>query len=384
MTPLGVYIHVPFCMTRCRYCDFYRVGDEPVRRAQFFEALETEIRTCAMWEGRPVTSVYFGGGTPSRSEPEELAQALEALRQAACLVSGCEITLEANPSDVNLRRARAWRELGFDRISLGIQSFEDRELELLGRRHRAAGAIAAVETLRAAGFANVSLDLMVGIPAQTMASFRRSVEQAVALEPEHVSAYFLEVHPNTEFDLLLRTRPGLFAKDESLRRRYLLLREEMRRAGYDHYEISNFARPGRKSRHNLLYWKGGDWIGLGPAAHSALGCRRFAHARDLVQYLRDPLAVEELPADREEERVFLGLRLAEGVSAADLARGGWLLTSVEQWARARPMWAVWDGSSLRLNPEGWLVANTLLAELLALRGGDHPTRFQGDVLTARG
>lgn len=368
MKRLGVYIHVPFCATRCRYCDFYRVGDEATRRARFFSALKTEIREREEWRGYTVQTVYFGGGTPSRAELQELAETLEELRKAVSLAPDCEITLEANPSDVDPSRAEGWRQLGIERVSLGVQSFVERELALLGRRHRAAEAYAAVETLRAAGFQNLNLDLMIGIPAQTGASFRSSVEEALRLEPEHLSAYLLEVHRNTEFDVWLRTRPRLFAGEEAVRRRYLWLRQAMLEAGYEHYEISNFARKGRRSRHNLTYWTGGDWIGLGPAAHSAVGKRRFAHPSDLRRYLENPIAVEELPADREEERIFLGLRLKEGVSAQALEEAGWELQKVSRWAEARSRWVSWNGERLSLEVEGWLVMNFLLGELLSRRG----------------
>lgn len=372
MNRLGVYIHVPFCSTRCRYCDFYRIGDEPSRREHFFRALLSEIQSRAEWRGGFVSSVYLGGGTPSRAEPEQIERTLAALRAAVAIAPDAEVTLEANPSDVEESKAVAWRQAGVNRVSLGIQSFVDRELRLLGRRHGPGGALEAVRTLRRIGFDNLSLDLMLGIPAQTTASFRKSLEGVLALGPEHVSAYLLEVHQGTEFDGLRRERPGLFAGEDALERRYWLLHEALSEAGYEHYEISNFSLPGRRSRHNLLYWTGGDWIGLGPAAHSAIGSRRFRHPPDLKTYLVDPVGVEELPCDRLEERVVLGLRLAEGVSRATLEAAGFGARGVESWAGSRREWVRWDGRSLRLKPEGWLVSNVLLAELLELRAQPGP------------
>jgi oxygen-independent coproporphyrinogen-3 oxidase len=362
---LGVYLHVPFCRTRCRYCDFYRVGENRERMTEFRRALATEIEGWRELHGRTVESIYFGGGTPSLLEPDELAELVAALARRFRLTSDVEITAEANPSDLGPERLRALRAAGINRLSIGVQSFVDRELSLLGRRHDAAHAESVVGQAAEAGFARLSIDLMVGIPGQTDGSFATSLERAVALAPEHLSLYLLEVHPGSEIDFLRRERPRLFAGEEAARRRYLRMRERLRGAGYEHYEISNFARPGAECRHNLRYWRCRDWLGLGPSAHSFVDGRRFRHPADLRGWLADPMAVEEVAAEPAVERVFLGLRLAEGIEESWIEAAGIARTAVgERLARLHPFFER-HGGRLRLTPEGYLVSNAVLAELLS-------------------
>jgi oxygen-independent coproporphyrinogen-3 oxidase len=363
--PLGLYVHVPFCRTRCRYCDFYRVGEHRGRMDRFLAALALEIDGWSELHGRSVASVFLGGGTPSLLEPAEIAALLERLAARFRFEPGVEITAEANPSDLAPEKLAGLRAAGVGRLSVGVQSFVDRELRLLGRRHDAARAVEAIAGARRAGFENLSIDLMVGIPGQTDGSFARSLGRAVQLAPDHLSLYLLEVHPGSEIDGLRRRRPRLFAGEEAQRRRYLRLRERLLAAGYLQYEISNFARPGRECRHNLGYWRCGDWLGLGPAAHSSLGGRRFRHRPDLEAWIADPLAVEELESDPAAERVFLGLRLAEGIDPDLLTAAG---IPADEAARRLARLAPFierTGDRLRLTPEGILVSNPVLAELLA-------------------
>jgi oxygen-independent coproporphyrinogen-3 oxidase len=362
--PLGLYVHVPFCRTRCRYCDFYRVGENRPRMDRFVAALAAEIDGWRELHGRAVASVFLGGGTPSLLEPEEIAAIVERLARRFDLAAGVEITAEANPSDLDASKLRELRAAGINRLSLGVQSFVDRELALLGRRHDAARAARVVEEARAAGFENLSLDLMVGIPAQTDGSFVASLDRAVALAPDHVSLYLLEVHAGSEIDHLRRERPRLFAGEEALRRRYLRMRERLAAAGYAQYEISNFARPGRECRHNLGYWRCDDWLGLGPAAHSHVDGRRFRHLPDLDAWLADPLAVEPLPIEPAAERVFLGLRLAEGIETAWLGEAGLATDEIDRRLAKLAPFLDREGERVRLNADGYLVSNAVLAELL--------------------
>jgi oxygen-independent coproporphyrinogen-3 oxidase len=361
---LGLYLHVPFCRTRCRYCDFYRVGENRPRMDRFVAALARELAGWREFAGRRVETVFFGGGTPSLLEPAELGALLGRIARHFELAPDAEVTAEANPSDLDPTRLAGLRAAGIGRLSIGVQSFVDRELVLLGRRHDAARAARVVEEARSAGFDNLSLDLMIGIPGQTDGSFARSLERAIELAPDHLSAYLLEVHAGSEIDFLRRERPGLFAGEEGERRRYLAMRERLLAAGYRHYEISNFARPGFECRHNLRYWRCQDWLGLGPAAHSFVDGRRFRHRPDLEAWLADPLAVEELPTDIAQERVFLGLRLEEGIEEGLLAAVG--VPSAEadrRLARLAPFVERRDGR-LRLTPEGYVLSNPVLAELL--------------------
>jgi len=361
---LGVYVHVPFCRTRCRYCDFYRVGENRGRMDRFVAALEREIEDWTELAGRRVETIFFGGGTPSLLEPAEIGAILNRLRERFEVAGDVEVTAEANPSDLTDERLAGLREAGVDRLSIGVQSFSDRELGLLGRRHSAGDAGRVVRSARAAGFENLSIDLMIGIPAQTDGSFATSLARAVELGPDHLSLYLLEVHPGSEIDGLRRTRPKLFAGEEPQRRRYLAMHSRLTAAGFRHYEISNFARPGFECRHNLRYWRCRPWLGLGPAAHSFVDGRRFRHLPDLEAWLADPLAIEEIPADPAAERVFLGLRLEEGIDPALLEAAG---VSPEETARRLARLADFvelaDGR-LRLTPEGRLLSNPVLAELL--------------------
>jgi oxygen-independent coproporphyrinogen-3 oxidase len=374
LAALGLYVHIPFCRTRCRYCDFYRVGEAPERRSRFLAALETEIEDRREHHGRSAESVFLGGGTPSLLSPEQAARLLATLERFFPFAPDVEITMEANPSDLTPERLEGYRAAGVNRLSLGVQSLNDRELTLLGRRHDAAAAARVVGLARGAGFDNVSLDLMLAIPGQTRASFRRTVERALALEPDHLSAYLLEIHPGSEIDGLLRERPRLFPGVEAQRRAYSELADRAVAAGLAQYEISNFARPGRESRHNLRYWRLRDTLGFGPSAHSFVAPERWRNPPDLVGYLADPLTVERLASAPLEEELFLGLRLTEGLSVARLSallgrRADELRPTFERLAP----WLDLVGDRLRLNREGFLLSNEVLAELLS----EGPTRTAG-------
>jgi oxygen-independent coproporphyrinogen-3 oxidase len=364
---IGIYLHVPFCRTKCRYCDFYRVGENGPRQASFLDALHREIDGWSAHHGRAVDTVFFGGGTPSLLTAEQIAHVIDHLGQRFAVAADAEITAESNPSDLSPERLGAYRAAGLNRLSLGVQSLSDRELRLLGRRHDAERARDCVRWAREAGFDNLSLDLMLAIPGQTEASFARTLEGAIALEPDHLSLYLLEVHAQSEMDFLRRERPRLFPGEEAQRRRYLRAADRLTEVGFSHYEISNFCRPGRESRHNLKYWRCDDFLGLGPAAHTCMDARRFRHPPDLEAYLRDPCEVESMPCDLESERVFLGLRLSEGVAESEVARAA-RLSGADfdgELDRLAPF-LVRAGGRVRLTQEGRLVSNAVLSELLAL------------------
>lgn len=365
---LGLYLHIPFCRTRCRYCDFYRVGDNPAKMSLFLAALEREIAGADLLAGSTVDSIFFGGGTPSLLTADQVERVLSVLRGRFDIAAQCEISLEANPSDLSPERLADLRRRGVNRLSLGVQSLSDRELALLGRRHDAAHAAQCVGWARRAGFTNVSLDLMLGIPGQTAAGFRRTVDEVIGLGTDHVSVYLLEVHAGSEIDGLRRLRPGLFPSEEVQCRRYEWLTERLPAAGLEQYEISNFARPGARCRHNLKYWRRQPFLGFGPSAHSCVGTRRWRRPADLVRYLADPLAVEEEATDAREEEIFLGLRLAEGLDLEVLAA---LLCLEPRLVRHRvgglaPYLEVVE-NRVRFSVRGFLVSNAVLAELLEWR-----------------
>lgn len=361
---LGIYVHVPFCRTRCRYCDFYRVGEHRGRMDRFVAALEQEIEGWTELHGRTVETLFFGGGTPSLLEPHELGAIVDRLATRFRFAPDAEITAEANPSDLDATKLAGLRAAGLTRLSIGVQSFVDRELTLLGRRHDAARIAEVVAEARHAGFDNLSLDLMIGIPAQTDGSFAASVARAIELAPEHLSLYLLEVHANSEIDGLKRKRPRLFAGEEAQRRRYLRMKQMLETAGWPQYEISNFARPGRECRHNLRYWRCDDWLGLGPAAHSFVDGRRFRHLPDLERWIETPNAIEELPCEPGVERVMLGLRLAEGVEESALGELPLAAGELERRLSKLAPFLLRESGRIRLREEAFLVSNAVLAELI--------------------
>lgn len=363
---LGLYVHIPFCRTRCRYCDFYRVGENAAKMSLFIAALEREIAAAEPRPGFRVDSVFFGGGTPSLLTANQVGLILALLRQRYDFATDCEVSLEANPSDLSVERLSGLRQSGVNRLSLGVQSLCDRELGLLGRRHDSRRAEDCVRWARAAGLGNISIDLMLGIPGQTDASFRRTVERALELETDHVSVYLLEVHPGSEIDGLRRTRPGLFPSEDTQCRRYEWLATRLPEAGLGQYEISNFARPGAECMHNLKYWRRRAFLGFGPSAHSCVGSRRWRRPPDLKAYLVDPCALEEQPSDPTEETIFLGLRLAEGLARNTLAELLGLEPS-EVGRRVESLSPLLNesGGRVRFSVRGFLVSNAVLAELLS-------------------
>jgi len=361
---LGLYLHVPFCRTKCRYCDFYRVGENRLKIDLFLAALHREIDGWRALHGRTVETIFLGGGTPSLLSGLEIGTALEHLGKVFALAPEVEITIEANPSDLDPPRLRDLRAAGVNRLSIGVQSFSDRELTLVGRRHDAARAERVVGEARLAGFGNLSIDLMLAIPGQTEASFRRSLDKAIALATDHLSLYLLEVHESSEMDFLRRERPGLFPGEEAERRRYLAMHERLVAAGFEHYEISNFARPGKQGRHNLRYWHLEPWLGLGPAAHSFVDGVRFQHPADLGAWLADPMAVIHLEHDLAQERAMLGLRLEEGIDIETLrAASGASAGELGGRLRRLERFVVESGGRVRLTTEGRVVSNPVLAEL---------------------
>ncbi len=361
---LGLYVHVPFCRTRCRYCDFYRVGENRLKIGLFLAALHREIDGWTTLHGREVETVFLGGGTPSLLSAADVGGVLRHIAAVFPVRADAEVTVEANPSDLDLPTLAALREAGVNRLSIGVQSLSDRELRLIGRRHDAARAERVVREARQAGFENLSIDLMLAIPGQTEASFRRSLERAVELATDHLSLYLLEVHASSEMDFLRRERPGLFPGEEAERRRYFRMHERLLAAGYEHYEISNFARPGRQSRHNLRYWHLEPWLGFGPAAHSFVDGRRFLHPADLGAWLADPMAIEPLESDMALEKAMLGLRLEEGIDVATLlAASSATASALAERLHRLERFVGESGGRVRLTTEGRVVSNPVLTEL---------------------
>lgn len=370
-SPIGIYIHVPFCASKCGYCDFYsRVRQD--QKAGYLKAIQQEIRSYA-GRGIQADSVFFGGGTPSILTPNEIGEILGAIRESFALQPDSELTMEANPDTVDLEYLKAVYALGINRLSYGVQSAVERELSALGRKHTFPRAVQAVEEAREAGFLNLSLDLMLGIPYQTEGSLRETLGAILALRPEHLSCYLLKIEPGTPF--AKRHAEKDCPSDDEAADFYLLTCQTLREAGYSHYEISNFARPGCESRHNLKYWRDTPYLGFGPAAHSCFGGRRFYNPSDLALYIEKDGQIAETEEDGScggyTERLMLGLRLAEGVSLAEIASLDPTFTPEEQEAfrsRCAPyikagLMAETDGR-IAITEKGMLVSNGLLAEIL--------------------
>ena len=358
----GIYLHLPVCASKCPYCDFYSLPAHPAQMDRYLTALLKEIDSVPA--GTSADTVYFGGGTPILVGTGRLSAVLDRLRERFALSPDAEITLEANPFSFPEREYEALLALGFDRLSFGVQSTRENELNLLGRKQGPRLIRTALTRAKAAGFRNLSADLMLGIPEQTVDSLKESVDTLAAFDLQHLSAYLLKIEEGTPF-----AAANLDLADEDGQAElYLAAVELFEQAGYRQYEISNFARPGFESRHNVKYWTGEDYYGFGPAAHSFVGGVRFAHPRDLDGYIalsgNDRFVTDPAP-DPLEERILLGLRLTKGIdlaepllaphrdalasAAAPLVRGGLLRQ---------------EGSTLACTPRGFLVSNAVIVKLL--------------------
>lgn len=316
----GLYLHIPFCSVICPYCDFAVLTGGPERRERFTEHL---IREIEMWSPglepfRGMDTVYFGGGTPSALSPEQLGRIIESLPVS----DDAWIFLEANPEDVTPTSLQAWRDLGVRTLSLGIQSFDAEPLAFLGRRHSSEQARRSVELAREAGFHTVALDLIFGLPGQTAEDWRRTLETAVALQPDHISCYQLTIHEGTPFGFRLKRGKMTEAPEETQAELFLLTHSFLRDAGWPGYEVSNFARsPEHQSRHNRKYWDHTPYLGVGPSAHSFDGRRRWWNERKIKPYEARIDSGERPIADSEElktgdlalEAVMLGIRTVAGI-----------------------------------------------------------------------
>ena len=327
----GLYIHIPFCASRCIYCGFYSTTRLDLRQ-QYVDALIrelVEVGQSKMSKDDSISTVYFGGGTPSQLTIPQLHQLFDAIYIYNKVESGAEVTIEMNPDDVSVPYADTLRQLGINRVSMGAQTFDDERLRWLNRRHTVAQVGQAVTILRAAGIRNISIDLMYGFPDETIDDFVRDIDEAIKLDVEHISAYCLMIEEGTELYRRYgdkRVREYDDSKEETERKMYELLIDKLTAAGYEHYEISNFARPGFRSRHNSSYWTGVPYIGLGAAAHSFDGHLRSWNVSDIQQYIAAVNRDERLNEEEElsatdfyNERVMLGLRTCEGVDLSALS-----------------------------------------------------------------
>jgi len=365
--PGGIYVHLPYCASRCGYCAFV-VTTDTSSRSRYLKAVEREIDLVADEVGRArFDSIYLGGGTPSLLAPKEIGSLLDRLRASFEVDTGAEITLEANPEDVTPESRDGWVAAGVTRVSVGVQSFEDRELEAVGRRHDASRAWQALEALVSSGL-SVSGDLILGLPEQTAASFRRSVAALGESGPNHVSVYLLETEKSKALEEDRRARPERYLSDDEQAELWLEMGETLAGRGFAHYEISNWARPGNEARHNVKYWTRTPTLGLGVSAHELWNGRRRANVSALPFYLERltrgdrPTALDRLLDEQDvaAERVVLGLRLSEGVAREEIEH--WIDRRGDQ--RLREDYSAWSEQGL-LSAEGGRVAFTELGYLLS-------------------
>lgn len=369
MANLGIYIHVPFCESKCGYCDFYSAPAQEGQREAYTDAVIRFLKALP-FSADTADTVYFGGGTPTLLDSEQLIRILDAVNDRYPLTKDAEITLEANPARDLKQPLTKLHKAGFNRLSMGAQSFDDSCLSTLGRRHNSEQIPLAVLDARQAGFENISLDLMLGIPNQNLDSLDRAIDGCVALDIPHLSAYLLKIEPGTPFDC-----PSIrkqCADDEVQSDFYLHLINRLTEAGYQQYEISNFAKNGLVSRHNVKYWRCEEYLGIGPAAHSYFDGKRFFLPRDLNSFLTgcdfpERLFVADGTGGDFEEKLMLGLRLAHGINLPALCRDYGrqidpLMVKLNPLIDHRLV--NWDGTTLSLTPNGMLLSNQIIGSLL--------------------
>ncbi|MGN0963740.1 MAG: radical SAM family heme chaperone HemW [Dysosmobacter sp.] len=384
--PLGIYVHVPFCKSKCVYCDFYSLPHAEERMDAYVKAVTAHLlETAPRAERHWVDTIYFGGGTPSYLGAKRLREILSVILKKYDVDKHAEITLEANPDSAqDWRELRTLRKAGFNRVSLGMQSADDGELAEIGRVHTAAQVRTAVDAVRKAKIENLSLDLIYGLPHQTMERWQANLEAAVALAPQHLSCYGLKVEKGTPLHAQ-RDSAGL-PGDDAQADMYLSTVETLRHYGFFQYEISNFARPGFESRHNLKYWTLQEYAGFGPGAHSDFGGVRYAYERDLDTYIRGVLEGTPMlseneripPLDRDTEYLMLGLRTVRGIAPKTFEnryrrRFDCLLPFLEECRKAGYAVREEDGS-WHLTPGGFLVSNQIIGGVLDALAADKQRR----------
>jgi len=373
MPDFGVYLHVPFCLSKCPYCDFCSFpGSSDDERERYVGALIREIGE-RDFPPRKATSVFFGGGTPTLLSAAQFDALLSMIAARFPLSEDAEITFEMNPATADRKKLRALRSIGFNRVSIGCQSTSDDELSALGRAHAAEEIFEAYEDALAAGFSNINLDLMYGIPRQTVGSFVETLKTVISMCPDHVSAYGLILEEGTPF--YARRKELQLPGEDAEADMYALASSTLREAGYRHYEISNYARPGFECRHNLLYWRQGEYAAYGLSASSHIGGVRRTNTRSLARYLAAPTSATEEEtviegADAAYEYIMLALRLSEGIDEAYYRRR-FGRSFRESYADRLAPWfmrglLVSDGKRTALTDEGLYLQSALLRELLPL------------------
>lgn len=323
MKPLSLYIHIPFCHKKCNYCDFLSFDDQLSKLPSYLDTLEAEIKHYGkLYQEREVANIFFGGGTPSLLSQEQLGALMKAIRSTYNLPEGVEITMECNPGTLDREKIYGYKTAGINRISMGLQASQTDTLERLGRIHTYDVFEENFSLLREAGFENINVDLMMGLPQQTLEEWEETLDRVLDLNPEHISAYGLSIEEGTPFGDAYGLGRLILPDEDSERMMYAITGEKLAARGYEHYEISNYAKPGFECRHNKVYWQRGDYLGLGLGASGFVDGVRTVNISDLDGYIQklaaqDTIIVERQPVTEKaamEEYCFLGLRLMEGIS----------------------------------------------------------------------
>lgn len=362
--PRALYIHIPFCIRKCLYCDFVSIPFDRTIAERYLFALDAEL---GMRESGTLDTLYIGGGTPTIITPEMTKQLFQSIRTNFAIAPSAEVTVEANPGTVNPCRLKLLRDCGVNRISLGVQSLNNIELKTLGRAHTSDEAVSAVEIIKGAGFENFSIDLMYGIPGQTLQDWMNTVQEAISLGPRHISAYELTPEPDTPIFNALAEGSIALPDEDTVIEMFDRADDAFEKAGLRHYEISNYALAGFECRHNLNYWQRGRYVGAGVGAHSFINDDRIENTEDIKEYIEmleaGKLPIVETrrltPKDESAERVFLGLRLAEGIEVDDSSRfktleNAGLIVSIN--------------NRIRLTRKGMTVSNAVMVEVMELMG----------------
>ncbi len=370
MNKLSLYLHYPFCKKKCNYCDFYSLPDLSQKRL-YEKALCKSLASFPEARGRAVSTVYFGGGTPSLFSKEGIGEIFSAIRENFSLLPEAEITAEMNPESASEEILSAFAAQGVNRVSFGVQSTSEKELSALGRIHSFSDVKTAVDRARRAGIDNISLDLMYGLPGQTLSSFRESLEILLSLSPKHISFYLLTLSPQVP----LYQKRDLLPDDESVREMYLFASDFLKQNGFEHYEISNAALPGFRSHHNETYWTGGEYLGFGPGAHSYFGSKRFYVKDGVEEFIlasnpMDRISETEILTEEDirTEYLMLSLRRKEGICLDALSK----IAPKDFCDKVVQKMSLWSDHGLcektpegyALTTEGFFVSNEIITELI--------------------
>ncbi len=356
----GLYIHIPFCERKCNYCDFYSGSFSSDTKTRYVDKLCGEIKKWGRLNTCPIDTIYFGGGTPSLLSSSELRKIITEIRTSFTVTEDAEITCEINPSD-DPEFIKTAAKLGVNRLSVGIQSSCDKELQILGRRHSFADAVNTIKAAKNLGISNISVDIMIGLPNSSIDSLNSTLKDILSLDVPHISSYILKIEESTPF-----YKSGIVLPEEDeVSDQYLYISKMLRSAGYEHYEISNFAKLGFQSRHNNKYWNSEEYIGIGPAAHSFFEGKRFYYTRSIESFMTEPKTVDDGTGGDNQEFIMLALRLSKGLVFKTYEnKFGKLPNKFINRARSFNGLCIVDDEAIHLTDEGMLLSNTIISELI--------------------